>query len=110
MIAVTFTLHSELADIVHPGVLWLDGATVVEREPRMDAPLAAAEAAVRDTGLIDTLVGLSKCPDYVVNRGHYFGADLPASDKEALIEVGYAGHALPAVNMVPVKMWEHAEE
>ena len=31
-----------------PGVLWLDGATVVEREPRLDAPLAAAEAAVRD--------------------------------------------------------------
>lgn len=46
---------------------------------------ARAEAAVRDTGLIDTLVGLSKCPDYVVNRGHYFGADLSADDKEALI-------------------------
>ena len=46
---------------------------------------ANAEAAVRDTGLIDTLVGLSKCPDYVVNRGHYFGADLPADDKEALV-------------------------
>lgn len=46
---------------------------------------AKAEAAVRDTGFIDTLVGLSKCPDYVVNRGHYFGADLSADDKEALI-------------------------
>ncbi len=44
-----------------------------------------AEAAVRDTGLIDTLVGLSKCPDYVVNRGHYFGSDLSATDKDALI-------------------------
>jgi hypothetical protein len=40
---------------------------------------------VRDTGFVDTLVGLSKCPDYVVNRGHYFGADLSADDKEALI-------------------------
>jgi hypothetical protein len=46
---------------------------------------ATAEAAVRDTGLIDTLVGLSKCPDYVVNRGHYFGADLSAEDKDNLI-------------------------
>ena len=46
---------------------------------------AKAEAAVHDSGLIDTLVGLSKCPDYVVNRGHYFGADLSAGDKEALI-------------------------
>ena len=40
---------------------------------------------MRDTGLIDTLVGLSKCPDYVVNRGHEFGADLSDEDKEALI-------------------------
>lgn len=42
-----FTLSDDLADIVRPGVLWLDGATVVERDPRMDAPLATAEAAVR---------------------------------------------------------------
>ena len=46
---------------------------------------ARAEAAVRNSGLIDTLVGLSKCPDYVVNRGHYFGADLSADEKDALI-------------------------
>jgi hypothetical protein len=46
---------------------------------------ARAEAAVRETHLIDTLVGLSKCPDYVVNRGHYFGADLSGGDKDALI-------------------------
>jgi hypothetical protein len=46
---------------------------------------ATSEGAVRDTHLVDTLVGLSKCPDYVVNRGHSFGADLPGDDKEALI-------------------------
>ena len=45
-----------------------------------------AERVVRQTGLVDTLMSLSKCPDYVVNRGHYFGADLPVADKEALIE------------------------
>jgi len=45
-----------------------------------------SERVVRETGLIDTLMSVSKCPDYVVNRGHYFGADLPAADKEALIE------------------------
>ena len=44
---MTFTLHPDLRDIVRPGVLWLEGATVVDREPRMDAPLAAAAAAVR---------------------------------------------------------------
>jgi DNA/RNA-binding domain of Phe-tRNA-synthetase-like protein len=42
-----FTLSADLAAIVRPAILWLDGATVVEREPRMNAPLAAAEAAVR---------------------------------------------------------------
>ena len=37
----------ELQSIVRAGVLWLEGATVVDREPRLNAPLAAVEAAVR---------------------------------------------------------------
>src|SRR5688572_19442889 len=44
-----FTTSADLATIVRAGVLWLDGATVVDREPRLSAPLAAAEAAVRTT-------------------------------------------------------------
>ena len=43
--------------------------------------------------LVEPLMNLSKCPDYVVNRGHYFGTDrfgqepgLVDSDKRALIE------------------------
>lgn len=42
-----FTVAPELQPIVRPGALWLDGAVVVEVEPRLDAPLAGAEAAVR---------------------------------------------------------------
>ena len=42
-----FTVAPEIASIVRAGVLWLDDATVVERDPRMNAPLAEAEAAVR---------------------------------------------------------------
>ena len=42
-----FTLAPELSSVVRPGVIWLDGATVVERDGRLDAPLASAEAAVR---------------------------------------------------------------
>jgi DNA/RNA-binding domain of Phe-tRNA-synthetase-like protein len=42
-----FTSAPELSAIVRPGVLWLEDAVVVAREPRMDAPLASAEAAVR---------------------------------------------------------------
>ena len=34
---------------------------------------------------IDELLGLSKCPDLIVNRGHYFGRDLSDADKRALI-------------------------
>lgn len=37
----------DLASIVRAGVLWLEGATVVEHEHRLNAPFAAAEAAVR---------------------------------------------------------------
>jgi DNA/RNA-binding domain of Phe-tRNA-synthetase-like protein len=44
---MTFTLAPDLEAIVRPGVLWLDGATVVEREPRLDGPLAQAATAVR---------------------------------------------------------------
>jgi hypothetical protein len=43
--------------------------------------------------LIEPLLEVSKCPDYVINRGHYFGTDffseepgLSDQDKRALIE------------------------
>lgn len=43
------------------------------------------QAAVHDRGLIDTLVELSKCPNYVVNCGCYFSANLSLDNEEALI-------------------------
>ncbi len=50
-------------------------------------PQVQAEAAevIAENKMIDALVGLSKCPDYVVNKGHTFGADLNEADREALI-------------------------
>jgi DNA/RNA-binding domain of Phe-tRNA-synthetase-like protein len=42
-----FARAEELNGIVRPAVLWWDGATVVERDPRLDPLLAAAEARVR---------------------------------------------------------------
>jgi DNA/RNA-binding domain of Phe-tRNA-synthetase-like protein len=42
-----FVCATELAAIVRPAVLWWDGATVVDREPRLDPLLAAAEQHVR---------------------------------------------------------------
>ena len=45
------------------------------------------------TDVVDPLLKASKCPDFVVNRGHYFGSDyfkdepgLSDGDKRALIE------------------------
>jgi hypothetical protein len=34
---------------------------------------------------VDALLGVNKCRDLVVNRGHYFGSELSNADKEALI-------------------------
>jgi hypothetical protein len=37
-------------------------------------------------GLVSVLIAASTCPDLVEDRGHLYGADLPDSDKRALIE------------------------
>lgn len=37
-------------------------------------------------GLVPDLLKISKCPDFVLDRGHYFGTSLPDEDKLALIE------------------------
>jgi hypothetical protein len=36
--------------------------------------------------LVPDFLSVSKCPDFVVDRGHEYGADLPDPDKRALIE------------------------
>jgi len=36
--------------------------------------------------LVPELMEVSKCPDYIVNKGHYFGSNLADADKRALIE------------------------
>jgi DNA/RNA-binding domain of Phe-tRNA-synthetase-like protein len=44
----SFSRAEELAGIVRPAVIWCDGVRVVDREPRLDPLLAAAEQHVRD--------------------------------------------------------------
>jgi len=98
--SMRFTLAPDLAGIVRPGVIWLDGATVVEREARLNAPLAAAEAAVRihppeEIAAVRTMykrVGL----DPTKTR--------PSS--EALLRRVRRGDSLPRINsMVDVCNW-----
>jgi len=97
---MTFTLDSALASVVRPGVLWFEGAAVTEHDHRMDAPLAAAEAAVRinppaETTAVRTMykrVGI----DPTKTR--------PSS--EALLRRVRKGDTLPRINsMVDVCNW-----
>ena len=48
--------------------------------------LSRDEAAGEFNQLIPDLLAANKCPDFVEDKGHYFGTDLPDSDKRALIE------------------------
>src|SRR3954471_17705786 len=95
-----FTLHPDLAGIVRPGVLWFEGATVLEREPRMDAPLAAAEAAVR-----------AHPPAEIISvRTMYKRVGLDPTktrpSSEALLRRVRKGDSLPRINsMVDVCNW-----
>jgi hypothetical protein len=66
---------------------------------KLKADLAALPKEASDddaravfTNALDDLLALSKCPDFIVNRGHYFGTDfskeepgLSDADKQALI-------------------------
>jgi hypothetical protein len=47
--------------------------------------LAGAAATARLEGLVPDLLAVSKCPDFVADRGHLFGARLTDDDKHALI-------------------------
>ena len=48
-------------------------------------PLDLTGTSKESVDTIDELLSLSKCPDLIVNRGHYFGRDLSDEDKRGLI-------------------------
>jgi len=95
-----FTLAPDLDGIVRPGVLWLDGATVLEHDARLNAPLAAAEAAVRMNPPAET----------VSVRAMYKRVGLDPTktrpSSEALLRRVRKGDPLPRINsMVDVCNW-----
>jgi DNA/RNA-binding domain of Phe-tRNA-synthetase-like protein len=97
---VNFTLDSNLATIVRPGILWLDGATVLEHDHRLDAPLAAAEAAVRMNPPVETTA--------VRTMYKRVGIDPTKTrpSSEALLRRVRKGDPLPRINsMVDVCNW-----
>jgi DNA/RNA-binding domain of Phe-tRNA-synthetase-like protein len=96
----SFTLAPELLPIVCPGVLWWTGATVVERDPRLDPLLEAAEQHVR----------LKPPAESAAVRAMYrrVGIDPTKTrpSNEALLRRVRKGQALPRVNsMVDVINW-----
>ena len=82
------------ADQVKHGKEILELLVAIERDLRTLPPGASDEEARKKfANLRDPLLKLSKCPDFVVNRGHYFGTDmfkeepgLSDEEKRALIE------------------------
>jgi DNA/RNA-binding domain of Phe-tRNA-synthetase-like protein len=97
---MNFTLDPALASIVRPAVLWFEGATVVERDHRMDSPLAAAEAAVRINPPVETTA--------VRTMYKRVGIDPTKTrpSSEALLRRVRKGDTLPRINsMVDVCNW-----
>jgi len=48
--------------------------------------LSSEAAAAELRKLVPELIAANKCPDFIEDKGHYFGTDLPDNDKRALIE------------------------
>ena len=97
---MNFTLAPELSSVVRPGVLWFEDATVVERDHRLDAPLAAAEAAVRINPPVETTA--------VRTMYKRVGIDPTKTrpSSEALLRRVRKGDTLPRINsMVDVCNW-----
>ena len=90
----------DLAGVVRAGVLWLDGATVVDREARLNAPLAAAEAAIR----INPPLEVTAVRTMYKRVGLDPTKTRPSS--EALLRRVRKGDTLPRINsMVDVCNW-----
>jgi DNA/RNA-binding domain of Phe-tRNA-synthetase-like protein len=97
---MTFALDPSLVSIVRAGVLWFEGATVVEHDHRLDAPLAAAEAAVRISPPAETTA--------VRTMYKRVGIDPTKTrpSSEALLRRVRKGDSLPRINsMVDVCNW-----
>ena len=48
--------------------------------------LSSEEAAAELSKAVPDLLAANKCPDFVEDKGHYFGTELPDEDKRAVIE------------------------
>jgi DNA/RNA-binding domain of Phe-tRNA-synthetase-like protein len=104
-VIVHLSIAADLAGIVRLGALSLEGAVVVEREARLDAPLAEVEAAIRVNADSERVRAHAEAVRRMYTR---VGLDptkrRPSS--EALLRRVRKGEPLPRVNsMVDVCNW-----
>ena len=60
---------------------------IAEKLVKIDMQGLSSEAAAGELRkLVPALIAINKCPDFIEDKGHYFGTDLPDNDKRALIE------------------------
>ena len=69
--------HKKLIDVV------LKLKSDLKSLPENPTDAQAAEVFMKH---VPDLLSVSKCPDFIVNKGHYFGSNLSDDDKNALIE------------------------
>jgi DNA/RNA-binding domain of Phe-tRNA-synthetase-like protein len=102
--ASVFSRAPELSGLIRPAVLWWNAATVVDREPRLDALLAAAEDQVRRRPPQDAAA--------VRRMYKRLGLDPTKTrpSNEALLRRVRKGQPLPRVNsLVDIINWSSVE-
>ncbi len=70
-------------DFQHAGA-FLKAAGKLVKINAENLPPEVADAELRK--LVPDLIAMNKCPDFIEDKGHYFGTDLSDNDKRALIE------------------------
>ena len=70
----------------HLAKLLIDSVKVMKDIKRDGLTGDAATQRWLDSPVVKELYGLNTCPDFIMDKGHYFGNDLPDADKRALIE------------------------
>jgi hypothetical protein len=60
---------------------------VTEKLIKINAQHLSSDAAAEELRkLVPDLIAANQCPDFIEDKGHYFGTDLPDNDKRALVE------------------------
>lgn len=99
---VRVRIDERVASFVAPAVLAFDGVTVEARDARMDAPLAATEARLRQSQDLDDVVGAVRA----MYRACGVDPTKTRPSSEALLRRVRKGEGVPRINsMVDIGNW-----